>query len=90
MHLHIVMGSKATQWSYEVREDNIASPLFSVKLQMHSKLLPTSVICQHDFVLQKAETEMGRNTVIFHMVFILLFIWSLCYVASFILSIFIH
>lgn len=60
------MVSKATQWFYK----DIASPLFSMKLKVYSELLPTSVICQHDFVLQKAESEMGGNPVIFHMVFI--------------------
>lgn len=74
MHLHIAMDSKATQWFYKVGEDHIASPLFSMKLQVYSELLPTSVICRRDFVLEKAETEMGRNPVIFHMVFIFHFI----------------
>lgn len=73
MHLHIAMVSKATQWFYKLREDNIASPLFSMKLQIHSELWQISVICWHDFVLQKAETEMGRNLVIFQMVFTFLF-----------------
>lgn len=60
------MVSKATQWFYK----DTASPLFSMKLQVYSELLPTSVICQRDFVLQKAESEMGGNPVIFYVAFI--------------------
>lgn len=64
------MVSSATQWFYEVGEDNIISPLFSSKLQIYSELFPTSIICQRGFVLQKAETEMGRNPVTVHVLFI--------------------
>lgn len=66
MHLLTAMVSKATQSFYK----DTASPLFSMKLQVYSELLPTSVICQRDFVLQKAESEMGGNPVIFYVVFI--------------------
>lgn len=80
------MISKATQWFYKVGEDHIGSSLSSIKPQVYSEHLLTSVICQRDFILKKAETEGNQMT--FHMTFIFHFIQSPCYMASFILSIF--